>query len=98
MGRAAAEPQRTFGAFVRSVPRMDCSTPSSVAPAGTFGKLRRFNWLIVLCQAIAAPSKHEPRPLLPKVMSGIEITEECRGLIATEFPFEQIVRGLLNGN
>lgn len=31
-------------------------------------------------------------------MPDIEITEECRALIAAEFPFEQIGRRLPNGN
>jgi hypothetical protein len=31
-------------------------------------------------------------------MPEIEITEECRALIAAEFPFEQIGRRLPNGN
>ena len=31
-------------------------------------------------------------------MPDIEITEECRALIAAEFPFEQIGRCLPNGN
>ena len=30
-------------------------------------------------------------------MPEIEITEECRALIAAEFPFEETVRRLLNG-
>ena len=64
----------------------------------TSNRLRRFNWLIVPGQAIAAPGKHQPRRLLPIVMPDIEITEECRASIAAEFPFEQIGRRLPNGN
>ncbi|MCP3465615.1 MULTISPECIES: hypothetical protein [unclassified Bradyrhizobium] len=47
---------------------------------------------------MAARGKHQPRRLPQKVMTDIEITEECRALIAAEFPFEQIGRRLPNGN
>ena len=35
----------------------------------TSNRLRRFNWLIVLGQAIAARGKHQPRRLLPNSLS-----------------------------
>ena len=46
----------------------------------TSNRLRRFNWLIVLGQAIAARGKHQPQQLLPKVMPDIETTEELAAL------------------
>ena len=60
-------------------------------------RLLRFNWLIFLGRAKAARGQHRPRKPLPRAMPDIEITEECRALIAAEFPLDETVRRLPNG-
>ena len=47
---------------------------------------------------MAARGQRQARRLLSRTMPDIEITEECRALIAAEFLFEQSGRRLPNGN
>jgi hypothetical protein len=68
-------------------------------------RLLRFNWLISPCQATPArggrwlPAASTSRgKFLPRVMPDIEITEECRALLAAESPLEEIGQRLPNGN
>ena len=46
---------------------------------------------------MAARGQHRPRNRQPGTMPDIEITEECRALIAAEFPFDTTGRRLPNG-
>jgi hypothetical protein len=46
---------------------------------------------------MAARGQHRPRKLQSGTMPDIEITEECRALIAAEFPFDTTGRRLANG-
>jgi hypothetical protein len=47
---------------------------------------------------MAARGQQQPRRFLPRAMPNIEITEECRALIAAEFHIEQTGQRLPNGN
>jgi hypothetical protein len=58
--------------------------------------LLRFNWLISPRRAIAARGQHPVRDH-SRAMPEIEITDECRALMATEFPFELTVSRSRNG-
>jgi hypothetical protein len=46
---------------------------------------------------MAARGQHRPRKRQPGTMPDIEITEECRALIAAEFPLDETVRRLPDG-
>ena len=62
-------------------------------------RLLRFNWLIFPDRAKAAPGATTSREnFYREPMPDIEITEECRALIAAEFPFDESERRLPNGN
>jgi hypothetical protein len=62
-------------------------------------QLLRFNWLIFPGCAIAARAAGTGQEnVYREPMPDIEITEECRALIAAEFPFDEPWRRLPNGN
>jgi hypothetical protein len=60
--------------------------------------LLRFNWPIFSGRAMAVRAASTgSEKLLPRAMPDIEITEECRALIAAEFPFDVTGQRLPNG-
>ena len=60
-------------------------------------RLLRFNWLIFPDRAKAARGQPGRENFNRERMPDIEITEECRALIAAEFPLDETVRRLPNG-
>jgi hypothetical protein len=60
-------------------------------------RLLRFNWLIFPVRAMATRTASTGPRMITRAMTDIEITEECRALIAAEYPLDETAQRLPNG-